>query len=198
MPPARPRVAFEDAILYVFAFAFMIIFCVLFQSIRKGDQTNAERIPQAVTNWQPASGDAREVLYYKAQLALSALRYQQSAYGTIGISARRNFGFLIGSLIALLGCVVAIRGTRAVVEATLPRNAKISTTSAGAFIIFIGGAIIMATLLGEDRVRVNDDGIDFGPPAYASGTRPDDGGTVSDDSQRAIAAAWDDDAKGTH
>lgn len=164
--PAPARVAVEDVILYLFAIAFMLMFWLMFERIRQSDQAGAMWVSAALTSWKPAAGDDRDVLYYKSQLALSGLRYQQADRATTGIAARRNFGFLVGSIIALLGAVVAIRGTRADVrlgvDSTKSINTNISTTSAGAFIIFVGGAIIMATLLGEDRAMVTDDGIDYG------------------------------------
>jgi hypothetical protein len=165
------RVALEDIVLYCFAGTFILIFWFLFNKIDDADRSQSTWVSSALAPWKPSQTDSREVLYYKAQLTLSGLRYKQADRATTGISARRNLGFLIGSIVALLGCVIAIRGTRGKVEAGVEGSkalsAKIATTSAGAFIIFIGGAIIMATLLGEDRVRVDDDGIDFGMSTQA-------------------------------
>lgn len=165
-PARRQRVATEDIVVYVFAAIFIVMFWTLFIEIRKGDEANAKWVESAISPWKPTVADPLALVCFKAQLTLSGLRYQQADRATTGISARRNFGFLVGAIISLLGCVVAIRGTRAKIEAgvdsTKVANARIATTSAGAFIIFVGGAIVMATLLGDDHAKVEDFGIGAG------------------------------------
>jgi hypothetical protein len=173
--PAPVRTTVEEYILYGFGVVMLVVFAIMFGRVESREYEIAKRSASPLAAWAPAPTDDRDLAFLKAQLTLSGLRYGQAERATTAIGVRRNFGFLVGTIIALLGCVVAIRGTRGspigfAAEHRTFGKYRLDTTSSGAFIVLIGGIIILATVINNDRVQVEDDGIAL--PGLASAAPP--------------------------
>jgi hypothetical protein len=185
----------EDLILYAFGAVLLTMFWIMFTDVQlREEKIAATRATSALAGWAPTNSEDLRLAHMKAQLSLSSMRYEQALRTSAGISARRNFGFLIGAILTLLGSVIAVRGARgssavdAQLEAKDYAKVKITTTSSGAFIVLLGTVIVLATVLNNDHVRVEDHGIALAgiaaeqPPATDTTAT----GTVTDDIVQAL------------
>lgn len=154
----------EDLILYVFGAVIVFLFWSMFGQVQTREQQLTASTSSAVEPWKPVQGEQLRLAHMKAQVALAGLRYQQAARTSAAISTRRDFGFLIGAILALLGSIIAIRGSRgetidASLEAGEYAKLKIATTTSGVAIAVLGAAIVLATVLNNDHSSVEDKGI---------------------------------------
>lgn len=181
------NLAVEDLILYAFGAVILLMFWVMFSGVQESERAPSQITTETLDAWQPAGNDTLELAHLKAQLANSAMRYEQAMRTTAGISTRHDFGFLVGAILALLGAIIGIRGTRGeTINATVAK-AKIVTTSSGAFIAFLGALIILAAVVNNDHAQVKDGGITLALPVEQSGETPPATDTTRD--ERAALAA---------
>jgi hypothetical protein len=98
--------------------------------------------------------------YLQAQANLNKKRYDMGSLLVVAGMTRKNMGFLVGMILALLGCVIVVRRIRQMpVEASgNVSGGKVSliTASPGVLLVLMGTAIILATVLRSEEVYVND------------------------------------------
>jgi len=98
--------------------------------------------------------------YLQAQANLNKSRYD---LGTQLVSAnlmRKNIGFLIGTLLALIGCIVIVRRIRnmsvSAEGSAAGQQIKFLTASPGIVLVMLGSLIILTTIIRQDTVSVQD------------------------------------------
>lgn len=103
-------------------------------------------------------------IFLDAQYRIVVRRYQHAAASTFSNAARTNVAFLVGTIIALAGCLVIVRRVRETpVEASWNAGAalrtRLATSSPGIVLASLGTVIIVSTILADDSVVVEDTGI---------------------------------------
>jgi hypothetical protein len=98
--------------------------------------------------------------YLQAQSDLNQNRYNLGAQLIVANMTRKNIGFLIGTLLSLLGCVVIVRRIRNMsVSASgnvSGQQMSLNTASPGILLALLGSIMIIATIVRGDEVRVDD------------------------------------------
>jgi hypothetical protein len=165
----------EDVLLYIFC-ALLLTFMGLFfwttqnqleQALNKQQEAEA-----AISIIPPSETDAYRA-YLHAQTIVSSKRYQQGARILLTTSTRKNTGFLIGSLLAFMGCIIVIRRVRKMgitAEGSAGANAqfKVITSSPGLFVALLGTLIILSTIIRYDSFDITDAVIV--PPGQSAGS----------------------------
>lgn len=147
---------------------------------------------------RPLATDA-EHAFLQAQLRVVELRYRQAAVATLAHAARNYSGFLVGTLLTLMGSLIVVRrvrGTPAEADLRAPNalRLRIVTTSPGLFAATLGAAILIAAMITRDTTEITDDGVAAvagvaGGAGTASAPRqPAPAPGLSDDSLAALAA----------
>jgi hypothetical protein len=157
-------VATEDSVLYVFGAALLVLIGIYFWSstnlVRNmlHERAADPRVETAfLTDNIPRS-------YLGAQVHLTLRRYDHAAAVILANSARNNTGFLVGALLAFLGCLIVIRRVRdtsfqATAESAEVVKASLTASSPGIILATLGTAIILTTLISRDTSEVEDTGI---------------------------------------
>lgn len=154
------RDAIEDGVLFVIAIALIIgLFWYFHVSLTRLEEvmnkdTNFGQILQSAHISIQDSKDA-------VGLYLLDRRYMYASGLVYTIAARKNAAFLIGAIIALIGCLVIIRGVREAPfsgELGYARNltVRLQASSPGLVTIVLGSAVIIVTLLTPESVKVDD------------------------------------------
>lgn len=158
------RVAAEDVILYAFSGALLILLGFFFH-------LQTTHLKDGLLTGNPASESEEFGLitedadrsFMAAQLHLTVRRYRLAAALAYTKTARANAGFLIGSLMALLGALIVVRRVRetptgADWEAAKVLSLKFATSSPGLVLAFLGTLVIVSSILSvsERSVSVRD------------------------------------------
>lgn len=106
------------------------------------------------------AADKNYLAYLQAQSNLNKKRYDLASQTLIANLTRKNIGFLIGTILSLIGCIVIVRRIRNmsleaegnVSEAKL----KFLSASPGVLLVFFGSIIVTATILRTDEINVKD------------------------------------------
>lgn len=98
--------------------------------------------------------------YLQAQANLNQRRYDMGAQLVMADVTRKNIGFLIGTLLSLLGCVIIVRRIRRMpvsASGTVSgQQINLLTSSPGVLLVVVGSIMIIATILKSSDVYVND------------------------------------------
>jgi hypothetical protein len=126
------------------------------------DQT-AEKMENDLSNGilsPPNAINRNYMAYLQAQSNLNKKRYDLGSQLVIANMTRKNIGFLIGTLLALLGCIIVVRRIR---NMPLSASGNVSgqsfsllTASPGVLLVVMGSIMIIATILRSDEVYVHD------------------------------------------
>jgi len=150
-------------LLYVFCALLLIFIGSYFWTTQRKLESNLLSKPEtAIRNDSQIAGvDPGYRLYLETQTAVSNKRYEQGARILLTTSTRKNTGFLVGTLLAFMGCIIVVRRVRrmpitADFAATEKAKLKVITSSPGVFITLLGTIIIMSTILRYDSFDVND------------------------------------------
>ena len=104
--------------------------------------------------------DKNYLAYLQSQANLNKNRYDLGSQILIANTTRKNIGFLIGTLLCLIGCIVIVRRIRNMsIEAegnAAGQQFKFLTASPGVLLTLFGSAIILATIIRVDKVEVTD------------------------------------------
>ncbi len=151
----------EDLVLYALSFVLIIAFAVIFVDLQRREERLIQSVSDSVVeHWQPPSPNENDVLdlfemdmnFIRAQVTGLAMLYQQGSISTAAISTRKNLGFLVGTIIAIIGCVTVIRGVRQSpikFEGSVSDKAQVAlaTSSPGVFVVLMGAIIIVSTII---------------------------------------------------
>ena len=176
----------EDLLLYVLSLVLIVFLWMTFSGLRTSEAELLRSLSgPVIDNWKPESPNTRgaglgalnenDMNFLRSQVVITAMRYQQGSITTAALSTRKNLGFMVGTIIAIIGCIVVIRGVREI----LPIEAKgalkdraevaLTTSSPGVFIVFMGSIIILATVLTSgDRPELKDEPITYTPRQIVS------------------------------
>ncbi len=177
----------EDIILYLITIVLTILFWRLFNNLHQdefemidGFSAEVSKAWTPVTSTEAASwqNGSLSLDYIRAQVTITAMRYQQASISTAALSTRLNLGFLVGTIITILGCITVIRGVRGsntlkvdvpgVGEVVSGGSVDLTTSFPGIVVVVVGGLILVSALLGAgQRAEVKDNGI-LMPPYFAS------------------------------
>jgi hypothetical protein len=169
----------EDLVLYLLSILLIVVFWSIFRDLEaREDELIASISAEVARDWGPAAEKDTQGIgagldddewinmqHMGAQLTLSAMRYQQGSISTAAISTRKNLAFLSGVILAIIGCVIIIRGVR---QSQTKFDAKMSdktqvtllTASPGIFVVLMGAIIIVAAVVtAGERPEINDEGI---------------------------------------
>ncbi len=169
----------EDLVLYLLSMLLIIVFWSIFRELQAREDRLIASISAEVANaWGPGAMQEPQgsvagldddewinMQHIGAQLTLSAMRYQQGSISTAAISTRKNLAFLAGVILAIIGCVIIIRGVR---QSQTKFDAKVSertrvtllTTSPGIFVVLMGAIIVVAAVVTSgERPEIEDAGI---------------------------------------
>jgi hypothetical protein len=163
----------EDLVLYLMTGLLLWFFWATFGSMREQEARLIESISgDVIEQWQPAPWDqpqrwedgSLDMQFLRAQVAITAMRYKQGSISTAAISTRKNLGFVVGTIVTILGSIVIIRGVRGSVklEADVKDRGRIvlETSLPGILMVVVGGAIVLSTILTSgERPAISDDGI---------------------------------------
>ena len=169
--PAPPKSFFsadftyEDFVLYLFCFLLVGFLAFYFTGVNASsgadfmsahdkammDRLALENIPH----------DELRANLIRSQLQIAYKRYEFGARAQHTNSLIKYIGFMVGTLLAILGAVVVVKGVRdgpIGFEAEGLERAKIKFTasSPGVFLAFIGGGIVMTTILHGIDAKVDD------------------------------------------
>ena len=176
----------EDLVLYTLSLLLIIFLWMTFSDLRASETELLRSLSKPVIdNWKPESPNTRgaglgalnenDMNFLRAQVVITAMRYQQGSITTAALSTRKNLGFMVGTIIAIIGCIVVIRGVREILpieaKGALKDRAEIAltTSSPGVFIVFMGSIIILATVLTSgDRPELKDEPITYTPRQIVS------------------------------
>jgi hypothetical protein len=165
----------EDALLYVFCALLLIFVGVFFwrtQSkledslMKEWQKTEAVAPAIAATpdpnpDGAPALQSAQYAAYLRTQEMISSRRYQHGARILLTTSTRKNTGFLVGTMLALLGCIIVVRRVRkmpitADFAASERAKLRVITSSPGVFVTLLGALIILSTIIRYDSFEIAD------------------------------------------
>lgn len=170
--PDRPdnggKINPEDLLLYVFCFLLMVFLGGYFVYITNLNENEVQGKADArlLDNLLIRSDtvDNTDIAFLKSQLLQVQTRYRFFHKLARTKAHIKYVGFLVGTLLTVLGSMVVIRGVRdsgnnLEVSGVERAKVKLTTSSPGIFIAAIGGAIILSTILGGNLASVNDGAI---------------------------------------
>ncbi len=137
----------KDKFLYSFGVLTFAFFCFV---IVNAQNALREDIKSNVT----------EIRSQKPLLAPTFLRYELAGKILLVNSSRKNIAFLIGTLMTVFGSLLVISKIESYIDANVDTfdkaKIKITTTSPGVFIVFLGTVIILVTIFMKDSYKVED------------------------------------------
>jgi hypothetical protein len=163
---SRPAsVAREDLILYAFVSMFILLLggFFLYVTLQQQAALSNENIKFSEL---ASSANTPDQYFLRIQAAVALRRFQYAAASTFSNAARANVAFLIGTIMALTGCLFVIRRVPdSAVNARLDSGEtvrfRIAMSSPGLFLGTLGTAIIIVTILSHDSVKLREGGITF-------------------------------------
>ena len=163
----------EDLILYLFCIGLVTFLGIYFWELKGNEFHKTIPIPGEkeliesikISQGKGLDNDSKvKTDFLRAQLVLIHRRYQFaskiSRYNTI----LRQIGFLIGTLLVVLGTMIVIRGVRdsnidLEIKGLERAKIKFTTSSPGIFLAFIGSLVIIVTIIKGGATSFDDDGI---------------------------------------
>lgn len=142
----------EDVVLYLLSFVMIASFVFIFQKSQEREKELIGSLSgQVIEQWAVGAEDDRDLTHMRAQVVVTAMLYHQGSVTTAALSTRLNLGFLVGTVITIIGCIIVIRGVReSAISADLSVPQKLqatfTTASPGVFIALLGAVILGITL----------------------------------------------------
>jgi len=141
----------EDVILYVFGIGIMIFLGLFLTQAQK--QLNVQVLNYAKENSVKNSLDVN--------VQIAQLRYDYADKILLSNSTRKNIAFLVGTILAIFGCLIVIRGVRdspieGEVSALEKAAIKVKTSSPGVMIVLCGCIIIALSIFVKDKYDIRD------------------------------------------
>jgi hypothetical protein len=156
----------EDLILYVLSLVLIVSFWIAFDRAQAREGRLIQSISdKVIEDWRPTEDlDDLDLNHMRAQVVNTALRYHLATVSTAAISTRKNLGFLVGTIVTIIGCIIVIRGVRrSAIRASVdaPRvKTTFATSSPGIFIVLLGALILGYSIhTAGERPRIEDAGI---------------------------------------
>ncbi|UOQ69052.1 hypothetical protein [Hymenobacter volaticus] len=156
---------YEDVILYLFCFLLVGFIAFYFTSINESHgvdfMSSHDKVMMDKLVIEPMPGDKLRENLIKAQLQIAYKRYEHGARFEHTNSLIKFIGFLVGTLLAILGAVVVVKGVRDSpigfeAEGLERARIKFTASSPGVFLAFIGGGIIVTTIVHTIEAEVDD------------------------------------------
>ncbi|MDH7911337.1 hypothetical protein [Winogradskyella sp. SYSU M77433] len=102
----------------------------------------------------------RKLINEIPQLEQTVIRYDYMSKVLLSNSTRKNIAFLIGTMMSILGTILIISKIESSVNSSVDTFEKakfqITTTSPGVFVVFLGGIIVITTILKSDKYEFSD------------------------------------------
>ena len=168
----------EDAVLYVFCALLLVFVGVFFwrtqskleETLMNEWQKTQAIAPQTIAKQAPdlevpsnssLNSPENYAAYLRTQEVISSRRYQHGARTLLTTSTRKNTGFLVGTMLALLGCIIVVRRVRkmpitADFGASERAKFRVITSSPGVFVTLLGALIILSTIIRYDSFEIAD------------------------------------------
>ncbi|MBC6989591.1 MULTISPECIES: hypothetical protein [Hymenobacter] len=155
----------EDLILYVFCFLLVGFVAFYFTSVNAASGADFMSAHDKVMVDRLAldamPDDRLRANLIKAQLQIAYKRYEYGARFEHTNSLIKYIGFMVGTLLAILGAVVVVKGVRDSpigfeAEGLERARIKFTASSPGVFLAFIGGSIIITTIVHGIAANVED------------------------------------------
>jgi hypothetical protein len=164
--PEDVNFAKEDIVLYTFC-GLLLIFLGSFFWISQARLENSlledQTLKVQAGNRAKGSVEGLDLYgsYLQTQQNISAQRYSYGARILLTNSTRKNTGFMVGTMIGLLGCIMVIRRVRkmpitADFEAAAQARLRVVTGSPGLFVTLLGSLIILCTIIRYDSFDLQD------------------------------------------
>jgi hypothetical protein len=154
----------EDLLLYSFCAILMVFLGIFFWTTQTRLEQNL--LDEEVKNIGAAGPAATAPVeyynnYLQTQSVASARRYRYGARILLTNSTRKNTGFMVGTMIALLGCIMVVRRVRkmpimADFAASEKARLRVITGSPGLFVTLLGALIILSTIIRYDSFELSD------------------------------------------
>ena len=156
----------EDVVLYCFgaALATALIVFFAYQTLHLSSSLSPEKHSERADVWRPNEGMDTSSRAISAFMYAFSHRYEYATHGLIATTARTNAAFIVGVVIALMGCFVVVRGVRESpirgsfsAGATLNlTRANLTMSSPGLFLASLGVTVILVSLFKTDQPRLED------------------------------------------
>jgi hypothetical protein len=165
----------EDLILYIFCFCLVgfigFYFISVSESSRADFMSASDRAMMTKLELCTLKGDGLRENIIKAQLQMAYKRYEYGARFEHTNSLIKFIGFMVGTLLTILGAVVIVKGVRdspigLEVSGLARAQVKFTASSPGLFLTLIGGAIILTTIVHTIAAEVQDP--TFNVPIFVS------------------------------
>jgi hypothetical protein len=122
---------------------------------------NSNSSLKSVIQIDPADNEVKTAVKLNALQSDKQIEYLTKAI--LSSSARKNAGFLVGTLLALMGCIIIFRRIRQM-PATIDIGAlktNLVSSSPGIIIVVLGSLIILATIYDADIIDFKDEGLNL-------------------------------------
>lgn len=168
--PYKNRIHREDLLLYIVSVVLISFFIAYFVRIQQHNDKPVfnELDTEMFKNLQLKDPEQirPEHEFLKAQLQLVYKRYELTTKVSRTIAYIKFIGFIVGTLLVLLGTMVVIRGIRhhdfnASGEGIEKFRFSLSLSSPGMFLCLIGTIIMIATILKGVENKMDDVGIAY-------------------------------------
>jgi hypothetical protein len=141
----------EDVMLYVFGIGIMVF--LGFFLIQAQEQLNLQVPNNTKGNCVENSRDPN--------VQITQLKYDYAGKILLSNSTRKNIAFLVGTILAIFGCMIVIRGVReSPIEGELSAfekaKIKVKTSSPGIFIVLCGCVIVALSIFVKDKYDIQD------------------------------------------
>ncbi len=167
----RSKIHSEDLLLYIIAIVLILFFSYFFLKIQERNDNTVftaqdQRMFENLKLSDKKDSVAIEKEFIKAQLQLVYKRYELSTKVSRTIAYIKFIGFLIGTLLVLLGTMLVIRGVRdhaisGTGEGMNNFKFSLAVSSPGMFLTLIGAIIMVATIIKGIENKMEDTGIAF-------------------------------------
>ena len=174
----------EDLLLYLFTFVLIGSIGFYFWGTQKRQEESFLPRDESDRAWTIKNKENHQLAVLEAQLAQIRSRHQYATKVLLSSSTRKNTGFLVGTLLAFMGCIIIIRRVRKMPahlewEGLGEHKLKFLSSSPGLIITLLGSIIILATILHSDRINLQDEGLGTAAPHAAVPEQPDDSDPIT-------------------
>ncbi len=141
----------EDVVLYIFGVSVMVIVGLFLVQAQEQLEIKIVHDGAAVNEAGGIDGNIR----------ITQLKYKFASKILLSNSTRKNIAFLVGTLLAILGCMIIIRGVRdspfeGEVNAFERAKVKIKASSPGIVVVLCGTLILILSVVIKDEYTSYD------------------------------------------
>lgn len=117
---------------------------------------SSTRISTSLLETPPESASGQAAFHRSPPQARDG-QQQLIAAAIYAMIVRNNAGFLVGTLISMVGCMIVLRGVRSRINGTYNDGGKtnilFATNSPGIFIVLLGTAVLLSTIMRSSTFR---------------------------------------------